>query len=103
MGTILNLEAAEARPLGDGASMATLIDKESTEMHVALLRLAAGHYQGEVPLGSDRYLFVIEGIDKRYRASNRKEEQQILEQFTRVYPPKARHSLAQLRDGYGAK
>jgi len=46
---------------------------------------------------------LIEGIDKRYRASNRKEEQQILEQFTRVYPPKARHSLAQLRDGYGAK
>jgi mannose-6-phosphate isomerase-like protein (cupin superfamily) len=61
MGTILNLEAAEARPLGDGASMATLIDRESTEMHVALIRLAAGRYRGEVPLGSDRYLFVIEG------------------------------------------
>jgi prepilin-type processing-associated H-X9-DG protein len=61
MGTIVNFEAAEARPQGAGVSVARLIDTESTEMQVALVRLAAGRYRGEVPVGSDRYLFVIDG------------------------------------------
>jgi quercetin dioxygenase-like cupin family protein len=61
MGTIVNFAATEARPLAPGVSTATLIDKDSSEMQVALLRLAAGQYRAQVPIGSDRYLFVIDG------------------------------------------
>jgi mannose-6-phosphate isomerase-like protein (cupin superfamily) len=61
MGTIVNFATTEARPVGPGVSRATLIDKDSTEMNVALLHLEAGRYHAQVPLGSDRYLFVIDG------------------------------------------
>ena len=61
MGTIVNYDAAEARAGAGGLSVATLIDKESTEMHASLLRLNGGRYEATVPAGSDQYLFVIDG------------------------------------------
>jgi len=60
MGTIVNYDTAEGRALVDGVTLAALID--SAEMHVSLLRIAPpGRYTGEVPSGSDQYLFVIGG------------------------------------------
>jgi len=61
MGTIVNYDAVEARAMAEGVRVATLIEKESTEMHVVLLRLDGGRYTAQVPSGSDQYLFVIEG------------------------------------------
>ena len=61
MGTVLNYDTAEGRPVGEGVSVAPLIAKESTEMQVALIRLGSGRYASEVPSGSDQYLFVIDG------------------------------------------
>lgn len=62
MGTIVNYEAAEGRPVANGVSLAALIDRQSTEMNASLLRLTpSARYAGEVPSGSDHYLFVIAG------------------------------------------
>ncbi len=62
MGTIVNYDAAEGRTVGNGVSLAPLIDRQSTEMNASLLRLASwGRYAGQVPSGSDQYLFVIAG------------------------------------------
>ena len=60
MGTIVNYDAAEGRPVTNGVTLAVLID--SAEMHVSLLRVASpGRHTAEVPSGSDQYLFVIGG------------------------------------------
>ena len=40
---------------------------------------------------------LIEGIGKRYRASNRKEKQQILEEFTRVTGYHRKHAIRVLK------
>jgi len=67
MGTIMNYDAAEARAVANGVTLAVLIN--SAEMHVSLLRLVPpGRYTGEVPSGSDQYLFVLGG-DVRIEAA----------------------------------
>jgi len=62
MGTVVNYDAAEGRAVANGVSLAVLLDRQSTEMSVSLLRVASsGRYTGEVPSGSDQYLFVLGG------------------------------------------
>ena len=62
MGTIVNYDAAEDRTVANGVSLAALIDGQGGEMNVSLFRVApSGRYAGEVPSGSDQYLFVIGG------------------------------------------
>lgn len=69
MGTIVDYDAAEGRDVASGVSLAALIDRQSTEMHATLLRVAPGaRYAGAVPTGSDQYVFVIAG-DLRIEAA----------------------------------
>ena len=42
MGTIVDYDAAEERDVASGVSLAALIDRQSTEMHATLLRVAPG-------------------------------------------------------------
>jgi quercetin dioxygenase-like cupin family protein len=59
MGTIINLAQAPARPAGSGATEAVLVG-DSRQIAASLLRLSGGaRYIGEVPRGSDQYLFVL--------------------------------------------
>jgi mannose-6-phosphate isomerase-like protein (cupin superfamily) len=61
MGTIINLAQAPARAAGNGATEATLVG-DSRQIAAALLRLPhEARYVGEVPRGSDQYLFVLAG------------------------------------------
>jgi mannose-6-phosphate isomerase-like protein (cupin superfamily) len=61
MGTIINLAQAPARPAGGGATEAVLVG-DSRQIAASLLRLSGGgRYIGEVPRGSDHYLFVLDG------------------------------------------
>jgi quercetin dioxygenase-like cupin family protein len=61
MGTIINLAQAPARPGGSGATEAILVG-DSRQIAASLLRLSGGaRYIGEVPRGSDQYLFVLDG------------------------------------------
>lgn len=69
MGTIVEYDAAEGREVASGVSVAALIDRQSTEMHATLIRIAPGaRHAGTVPPGSDQYLFVIAG-DLRVEAA----------------------------------
>jgi len=71
MGTIVDYDAIEGRSVAEGVRLAPLVDTQATEMHATLLRIApAGRYTGEVPAGSDQYVFVIAG-DVRIDAAGR--------------------------------
>jgi mannose-6-phosphate isomerase-like protein (cupin superfamily) len=61
VGTIVNHDALELRPVGPGVRTAALV-AGAAEMGVTLLGVdPSGRYTATVPAGSDQYLFVVSG------------------------------------------
>jgi mannose-6-phosphate isomerase-like protein (cupin superfamily) len=63
MGKVVDYNAAEARRLASGATVAPIVDWfDGTEMMASILRIGpAVRYEATVPAGSDQYLYVLSG------------------------------------------